>query len=209
MFINIHKHKNKVQENEITILNLNYTDNSSFEPSNQILLSTGIHPWDIKNSKSIKYNLNTDKLFAIGEIGLDKSINTPISLQKEVFINQIKIANKNNLPVILHCVKAVQEIIEIKKEYAQDKVWIYHGFNKNKQIAEQLIQNNFMLSFGEGLFTSKHKNVITEIPKNKIFLETDNSNYEIIDLYKEASKIMNISIENLERTIESNFKHLE
>lgn len=208
MYINIHTHKLNTEKNDIAILNVNASDIDNFEIKNHNLLSSGIHPWEIKNKKKQFNNLSVEKLFAIGEVGLDKSIDTPLSIQKEIFIKQIKIANKNNLPIIIHCVKAVQEIVNIKKEYSPNDTWIFHGFNKNIQIAEQLIKQNFMLSFGKDLFNGKYKNVIAEIPQNKIFLETDNSDYKISDIYNQAADIMNISINNLEEIILNNFNNL-
>ena len=206
MQIDIHTHKNCTDKNTISILNINYS--KSTKPSKQILLSAGIHPWDIKNIKQINYNFLNKNLFAVGEIGLDKTIDTPLYLQKDIFISQIKIANKLNLPIIIHCVKAIQEIIEIKTKHAPNNIWIYHGFNKNKQIAEQLLKHNFMLSFGKDLFLGKNQNTISKIPSDKIFLETDNSDYKINDIYSQAAKLTNININSLEDIIYNNFLKL-
>ncbi|GAA6770310.1 TatD family hydrolase [Flavobacterium sp. CGRL2] len=119
--------------------------------------SIGIHPWYIEENridadlKIIEEKLQTENCLAIGECGLDKRIDIPLELQILVFEQQLALAEKFKKPVVIHCVAAFQEVIEIRKRLKITVPMIIHGFSKNKQVAEQLITAGFYLSFGKYL----------------------------------------------------------
>jgi TatD DNase family protein len=79
----------------------------------------------------IEEKLKDENCFALGECGLDKITASDFELQKVVFKKQIQLSEKHQKPLIIHCVKAHQELIEIKKELKPKQVWIFHGFNTN------------------------------------------------------------------------------
>ena len=81
-----------------------------------------------------------------------------------------------------------------------------HGFNNNISIANELLASGFYLSFGKALFNPSMESVFSKIPSDKIFLETDDSDYEIEDIYKKAAQIKNTSIEQLSLQIMQNSK---
>jgi TatD DNase family protein len=130
-------------------------------------------------------------------------------LQKEVFKKQIQLSEKYKKPLIIHCVKAHQEIIEIKKEVNPEQVWILHGFNKKKQLAESLLKNGIILSFGSAIIENKKlQEVFLELPISSILLETDDSELEIQEIYQKASEIKNSSLTDLQAAIYQNFKRI-
>ena len=175
--------------------------------------SAGIHPWNIVNNNSAKLMtlssvLQNNKLLAIGEIGLDKMNNYEnYTKQIKVFTEQLKIADNVKKPVIIHCVKAFSDIQKILKELQPKIPLIFHGFNENIQIAKQLLKYNSYFSFGEYLFRSnyKAKKVFTQIPSNRIFLETDESDLSIQNIYKKAAELRKIDIQKLQKHISENF----
>jgi TatD DNase family protein len=159
----------------------------------------------------IRKNANSKQVFAIGECGLDKLIDIPISKQEEIFIEQIKIAEKVKKPLIIHCVKAFEELIRIKKELKINIPLIVHGFNNKEQIAEQLIKNGFYISFGKALMIddSNAQRIIQKIHNTKIFLETDDGDTSIKTIFEKASLLKHITIEDLKRMMIVNFKKLK
>lgn len=207
-FYDAHTHTFSLEKNTFSIVNT-YPDSTNF--SNPF--SIGIHPWFINQNKIdeelliIQEKLKLENCFAIGECGLDKIIKTDFELQKEVFKKQVHLSEKYQKPLIIHCVKAHQEIIEIKKEINPNQIWILHGFNKNLQIAESLLKNGIILSFGEEIINNKKlQEVVSKIPISSILVETDTAEIAINEVYKKMSEIQNISLENLQTEIKQNFK---
>lgn len=207
-FINVHTHNYSGNETFLEIVNQYPIEFNAILPN----YSVGIHPWKIELSSieddlqiinRVAKNLNC---LAIGECGLDKRIETPLNLQIEVFEKQILIAIEHKKPLILHCVGAFQEVIEIKNRLNINVPVIIHGFSKNIQLAKQLLDNGFYLSFGKYLMLNLElKTVFSDSPNNKFFLETDSSDFNIEEIYMQAAKYKNIEIDKLKEIVSTNF----
>lgn len=170
--------------------------------------SVGIHPqniheqWenDLENLKIISQN---PKCLAIGECGLDALVNIDENLQKKVFEAQILWANQIQKPVIIHCVKRFQELIPFQK--IAKVPMIIHGFNKKKAITEEMLKHGFYLSFGKSvLHNLSLQTTLKEIPLEKIFLETDDADFDIAELYQKVAEIKEIPIEDVQKVITKN-----
>lgn len=210
-FINLHTHFFSNQENILEIVN-QYPQEFDDKISSY---SIGVHPWKIESSRFeadlqiIENKLNDLSCLALGECGLDKRIKIPLELQIQVFEKQVALAIKYQKPLILHCVGAFQEMIEIKKRMKIDVPMIIHGFSKNFQIAKQLLDNGFYLSFGKYLMLNKElENVFKEIPIDCLFLETDSSDFQIEGIYKKAAKYKKLEVEMLKKIIFTNFNRV-
>ncbi|TZF93109.1 hydrolase TatD [Chryseobacterium panacisoli] len=175
--------------------------------------SIGIHPndIDINNTEqqfSWMRNMISENCFAIGECGLDSLVSTDQKIQEDVFLRQINIANEIKKPVIIHCVRKFYEVISFKKKAEQPM--IIHGFNKKRQIAEDLLSNNFYLSFGKAvLYNLSLQDIIKNTPLDRIFLETDNEDFNIEELYIKVSEIKAISLEQLNEQILENLHSIK
>lgn len=177
------------------------------------LYSVGIHPKDILYDK-IADQLNrlmeniTENCFAIGECGLDSFVSIDQKIQEDVFLKQIEIANEVKKPLIIHCVRKFYEVISFRKKANQ--AMIIHGFNKKESIAHDLLKNNFYLSFGKAvLYNLSLQNTLKSIPLNKIFLETDNEDFEIATLYQKVADIKGISPDTLNEQILENLETIQ
>ena len=174
--------------------------------------SVGIHPKDIdenweENFEKIKEISLLPNCVAIGECGLDGLISVNENLQKEVFENHILWANQINKPVITHCVKRFSEIIPFQK--IAEIPLVIHGFNKKKTIADEMLRHGFYLSFGKSVLHSLSlQSILKEFPLEKMFLETDDANFNIEELYQKTAEIKGISIENLHNKILKNLESL-
>lgn len=157
--------------------------NSAVSKPNKFL-SVGIHPWNINELSQTTINniLNVllpkiaanYKVYAIGECGIDKCIDTDINRQKEVFLKQIEISETIEKPVIIHAVRAYNEIINLKKQIHAKQQWIIHGFNSSLQIAQSLINLNCILSINKyHINNPKIITILNYIPKEYILFETD------------------------------------
>ncbi|MEW5675718.1 TatD family hydrolase [Flavobacterium enshiense] len=206
MKLNIHTHKSSYQENVLEIVN-QYPNEFDAAAKH---FSIGIHPWYIDFDKVGEYlqiieeKLQLRNCLALGECGLDKRIETPLEKQIEVFEKQLHLAVKYKKPVILHCVSAYQEVIEIKKRLKIEVPMIIHGFSKNGQVAKSLLDNGFYLSFGKYLLRNPElSSVFEQVPDNRFFLETDTIEESISDVYIKAASVKNKDVEQI---IEDNFK---
>jgi TatD DNase family protein len=138
-------------------------------------------------------------VIAIGETGLDKSIQTPMEQQIAVFKAHIKIAEEAVLPVIIHLVKASQELIQIKKELEPTVPMIIHGYRGSVQQAGDLLKFGFFLSLDHTLLKAERLQEIVKIyPLQKLFIETDDSDVSIKDLYASFAQLKGISVPELQ-----------
>ncbi|MES2487867.1 MAG: TatD family hydrolase [Bacteroidota bacterium] len=175
--------------------------------------STGIHPWliDIDNLNEhlaiIEMRLQDANCLALGECGLDKRIDIPLDIQVNVFEKQLLLAKKHKKPVILHLVAAFQELIEVKNRLQPNIPMIVHGFSKNAQVAKQLLDNGFYLSFGKYLLRNPElSEVFASVPNDRFFLETDTIEEGLEEVYKKAALARNINIDALTEIVSTNFK---
>lgn len=175
--------------------------------------SIGIHPWYIDETRLatdlqiIEEKLKLSECLALGECGLDKRIEVPMALQIEVFEKQIALAEKYQKPLVLHLVAAFDELIEIKKRLKISVPIVIHGFSKSEQLAKQLIDNGFYLSFGKYLLRNKEMEaVFKSIPNDKFFLETDTIEETLEEVYQKAALCKTISLEELQEMVEKNWE---
>ncbi|MEN8881711.1 MAG: TatD family hydrolase [Polaribacter sp.] len=209
-FIDIHTHKKQLSENVFSVAN-KYPVSLDFTSP----FSIGIHPWFINKNKIeaelliLAKKLQHKNCVALGECGFDKVIKTDFELQKTVFKKQIQLSEKYQKPLIIHCVKAYQDIVELKKELKPTQVWLVHGFNKNWQVAQSLLKNGILLSFGTTIINHKKlQEVVAKVPLEKLFLETDDKDDAIVEVYVKLAKLKGVPLEILQQKIQENFKQL-
>lgn len=209
-FVNIHAHtKSRLQQNyELVNVEL-------FMPINESNSTIGIHPWRINKinvNESLQWvekTLMLSNVVALGEIGLDRVIDINIESQKTIFISQHKFAEQVNKPIIIHCVKAYSDFLELHKKLKPKVKWILHGFKSNINIASEFIKKGCYLSFGEALlFSEKVQVVFSELPLSNIFLETDDSDLKIEQVYEKAANLHHICIDELKQQIHSNYMNV-
>ena len=146
-------------------------------------------------------------VLAIGECGLDKLCHTDCDLQVNVFKQQIGLANKLDKPLIVHCVRAFDELIKIIDGQPPSVPVVVHGFNKKGSIAEALIGRGIYLSFGAAILKngSPAADALKQMPADRCFLETDNAEVPIYDIYRAAASIRQISEEAVILQVQQNF----
>lgn len=207
-YLNFHTHQ-LFSNDFLEILHVEYLDTSigSF-------FSCGIHPWNV-NDTGIQWDLFEQKCvhpscLAIGECGLDFLKNPEFKIEQiEVFKRQIFLSEKLKKPMILHVVNSFDKILQIKKQSQAKQAWVVHGFNKKSNLANQLIDAGFYLSFGaHALNNSALAATIKTIPLSRIFLETDNVNIPIESVYEHVAQILALPVRDLAIQIEHNLKKI-
>jgi len=141
-----------------------------------IYAAAGFHPHDSRNydEEKLLSILDNEKMVAIGEIGLDFYRNlSPVETQKTVFRRQLRIAEERGLPVIIHTREALEQTIEIVKEF--NVKGVFHAFTGSEEDAKKILELGFYVGIG-GVLTFKNarlSGVVKSIPLQRILLETD------------------------------------
>lgn len=168
--------------------------------------SVGLHPWHLTEShleerlQQLQREAACPEIIAIGEAGLDKLCSTPFPLQLEAFRRVIRIADEVGKPLVVHCVKSVNELLALKKECSPRNAWIVHGFRGKPETATQLQRKGICLSFGEKFNVESLKATSPE----RIFLETDDSDMPIETIYERVATALHVSRECLVEQVARN-----
>ncbi|MBN2480114.1 MAG: TatD family hydrolase [Bacteroidales bacterium] len=210
-FIDIHTHSHYLRQDVIVVQNV--FPGQDDQLVNGKYFSVGLHPWNIEKHTMdddiewVNAHAEARNVVAVGEIGLDKSIDCPWEDQKEAFERQLSIAETVNKPVILHCVRTYSEMLAYRKSKGQKTPWIFHWFNADIRTADELIRKNCYLSFGHMLFkeSSRAFKVFRSIPLDHLFFETDDAGYSIDEVYKQAAYLRKMDVNELKGYIIANF----
>ena len=147
-----------------------------------IYATVGIHPQDIGNVDKdliqIEKLSSHKKVVAIGEIGLDYYYTKDNKEeQKDAFIKQIELANKVNLPIVIHCRDAYMDTINILKNIiSPNKSGVFHCCQLNMELIKEALKLGFNISFAGPVTFKNSKNVkecLDLIPLNRLQIETD------------------------------------
>ena len=168
-----------------------------FKPQPGLLYSVGIHPWDTTNDWLQDWDLlekqsHHPQVVAIGETGLDTLRGAPLGVQIEIFKNHIALAEQVRKPLIVHCVRAWQELIVTWRHTAPHRVPLaVHGFRGNANVAKQLTNEGFYLSIGEHF----NAEALAVTPHDRILIENDDSNTDITSIATSAAQALAMSVD--------------
>jgi TatD DNase family protein len=226
-FIDFHTHQDYQNNETIVIRNLtqnewNFASNTegvqNFEGFGKGIpkFSLGLHPWFLtKENFELDFHKLTQLvdyqgLMMIGECGLDRLKGEDLTFQSEAFAAQIQLAESCHKPVVIHCVKAYNELVLLKKKLKPHMPWVVHGFNQSEQILLELIKNDFYFSIGTAILRggSNAAEFLPLIPIEKLFFETDDKRFPVKNVYEQAAIILNIEIEFIKDKVYKNFKNV-
>ena len=169
----------------------------------------GLHPWHLtedwpaqlktltchlspQSPNNFQFSiLNSQIPPLIGECGLDRLCATPYPLQLAAFEAQIRLSERLHRPLILHCVKALDDVLRLHK--GTIRPWTWHGFRGKPQQMQQLLAHGFYLSFGFHF----NADSLRTCPAERLFFETDDDPRPIADLYATAATLRSTTPEAL------------
>ena len=143
-------------------------------------IGVGLHPWYIDEVNNLveleqilRLQIEVVKPNFIGECGLDK-LKPNFELQQQIFELQLKLALEYDLPVIIHCVRAYNEVLAHLKKYSK-LTGVIHGYNANREIAKQFAKYGFYLGVGSVILNQSSQLVksIANIPLEQLMIESD------------------------------------
>ena len=201
MFVDIHTHVDN--QAVIRILNDNFWE--------KVLTTWGVHPWEVVSYDDEVPRLRLEMTAAIGEVGLDKVHKDTFEKQIEVFEEMIRLSESYRKPMIVHCVRAYSEIIEMRKKMKATMPWVIHGFNSSVETMRQLLRYDIYISLGEILYHNENQaiKILKNISLDRLFLETDVSGRDIRDVYTKAAQLMGCDLDFLCKQIFKNYGRLE
>jgi TatD DNase family protein len=170
--------------------------------------SCGIHPWyseDSETQMAYLAEISSDpRIVAIGETGLDKLKGPSLDVQIPVFKKHIALSESLGKPIIIHCVKAWEELIKVKKETKPTQPWVIHGYRGKPELTKGLINEGFLFSVGESINIDS----LQMIPIDSLFCETDEGEMSIRDVYLQASQAINMDREEFALRIAENVRRV-
>lgn len=193
----------------------------------EVYFAVGIHPSDASycNDKALnvlKELSSHPKCVAIGEIGLDYHYEGyDKQIQKKAFINQLELANKVNLPVIIHSRDACKDTVDILKENKNllNNGFLMHCYAESKETASELLPLGAYFAFGGAITfkNAKKQEIISSIPINRLLAETDcpyltpvphrgekNQPAFVTFVYEYIANVKGVSVQNLKAEFSKN-----
>jgi len=214
-YIDIHTHNAKPAKGIFAVENLMAHENLIPGTITAKAFTAGIHPWhlnEFNRDQLLEYVSNVagdPNLIAFGEAGFDKLRGPSVELQTSTFAEQVKIAGEYNKPLVIHCVRAWEELLAAHRKMKPLTPWLVHGFRGKQELALQLIKRGMYLSFWfDFVMRPESAELLRFLPNDRIFLETDGADVDIRDIYRKVSIDLGMNAEELKRIVFNNFSAL-
>lgn len=196
---NFHSHDTGAREALVSV------DVDAFKPEHGKVYSVGIHPWHIDDNwqemlERLKEATQHCQVVAIGETGLDSLKGAPLDVQEQVMQAHINIASASGKPLIIHCVRTSQQILRLWRDnpHAHNVAWVIHGFRGNENVARQLLEAGFYLSFGAKF----NEQALAITPLDHLLVETDDESGDTIEqMLKAVAQVKRCSVWRLRRQV--------
>jgi len=208
-FIDIHTHYNTYGFSLSERLK-NTKSIYSIEPEDHLIdpCSLGLHPWYLENYpfrlQSLIQQAISPMVVAIGEAGLDKLCSTPLALQQQAFEDHILLSEELQKPLIIHCVKAWNELETMRKKKLPSQPWIIHGFRGKPELATQLLNKGYYLSFGN---LHNPKSVRLAWPLS-ILSETDDKDISIVQVVEKLADTLALPFNQVAKQLVQNAQRI-
>lgn len=214
-YIDIHTHDSRPVPGVFAVENIMAHENRDPGAINAPVFTAGIHPWHLDENNSetllayIRGIASSPNLIAFGEAGFDKLRGPSHEIQRAVFAEQVKIAGEFEKPLVIHCVKAWNELQEAHRDLKPGTPWLVHGFRGKKDLALQLIKRDMYISFWfDFVVRPESSGLLRSLPPERMFLETDGADADIRNIYAKVSADLGLSVDKLKEQISANYHRL-
>ncbi len=173
---------------------------------NNCHFALGIHPWFIDNHQmldlySLEVRIEDEKPVAVGTCGLDYIKVKDRNKQRYFFDEQVALATRFDLPLIIHSEQATEDVSDLLKSYSKSR-GVIHAYSGTLQEAKILIKMSFLLGFGYNLSNAhayKLHEIVKFLPLECILIETDDHNEpdELIQVAERISRIKKLTVEQV------------
>lgn len=214
-YIDIHTHTNWNFPHIFSVKSLvKPGEPETFQDINKAI-TVGLHPWylnavsDQDKLDIVRKAAQSPHVIGIGECGIDMKNEIPFDHQERIFLEHLLIAEECQKPLIIHCVKAYHHFQKLIVKTKPGIPWIFHGFNSNRQVADDLVDSGAFLSIGADLLkdNSNIRRIISSLPLDRLFLETDEWQQPVWKIYKELSTLIRKPENEIKHQLADNFIH--
>ena len=180
-----------------------------FNPVEGLYYSVGIHPWQVGRATDADFDrlaecATSGNVLMIGECGIDKLRGGDLPMQMSVLERHIALSEQVGKPLVLHCVRASNELCRLRRQLRPSMPWIVHGFRGNARVASQLLDAGFYLSYGERF----NPEALAITPADRLLAETDESLLPIDEIYRRLAASRQIEVDEFVRHVEEVVKEL-
>ena len=199
-YIDFHTHHVPVEQNVVAVVDGRDT--------------WGIHPWTslprpLQKKGELRHSAVPPSfggegggILAIGECGLDALRGPSMDIQEQVFLQQIALSEELKKPLIIHCVKALDRLLQRHKEQKPAMPWMFHGFRGKPQQLRSLLDAGFYVSFG----CSYNEESLCLCPLGRMMLETDDRVGSIVELYNNVAEKRGLEVAELCKRMAENYQ---
>ena len=203
MIKDIHTHRADAREAVISV------NPWEFNPVEGLYYSVGIHPWQVGRATDADFDrlaecARSDNVLMIGECGIDKLRGGDLPMQMSVLERHIALSEQVCKPLVLHCVRASNELCRLRRVLRPRMPWVVHGFRGNARVAGQLLDAGFYLSYGERF----NPEALAITPADRLLAETDESLLPIDEIHRRLAASRQIEVDEFVRNVEEVVKEL-
>lgn len=189
MIKDIHTHRADAREAVISV------NPWEFCPMDGLCYSVGIHPWQVGRATEADFDrlaecAKADNVLMIGECGIDKLRGGDLSMQTSVLERHIALSEQVGKPLVLHCVRASNELCRLRRALRPRMPWVVHGFRGNARVAGQLLDAGFYLSYGERF----NPEALAITPADRLLAETDESLLPIDEIHRRLAASRHVPV---------------
>lgn len=215
-YVDFHTHRRS--GDALEILNVEALDEAQFAMAIESgqPFSVGVHPWHAAENperlneafERMERVVSGGRIVAIGECGLDWAVEVDRKLQAEVFERQLDLAKRYNLPIILHCVRAFEDVM-LRLSQAKIERAVFHSFVGSIQQAERVVREGYFCTFSpRSLASPRTRKVIKAIAPSVMLVERDECECSIEEVYEAIATLRKCSVEELREIVFDNYKRL-
>ena len=177
----------------------------------------GIHPWLVDEHQmldlySLEVLIEEEKPIAVGDCGLDYIKGKESNKQRYFFDEQVALATRFDLPLIIHSVQATEDVTDLLKSYSKSR-GVIHAYSGSLQEAKLLMKMNFLFGFSHNLSNPhayKLHEIVKFLPIESMLIETDDHKNpeELIQVAERISRIKKLTVEQVIEQCDQNASKL-
>ena len=186
-------------------------DPRRFDPQPGKWYSVGFHPWDnVENLTNSDFDLleqcaGHPQVLAVGETGIDRLRGGDLEKQEAAFVRHLQLARELRKPVVVHNVRATQDILDARRSARLDDVTlVIHGMRGNANVARTLLDAGCYLSYGPRF----NAEALQATPPDHLLIETDDSDTPITDVATQVALILTLTATQLMQLVTVNAQRL-
>lgn len=186
-------------------------DPRRFDPQLDLWYSVGFHPWDnVENLTDSDFDLlrqcaGHPQVLAVGETGIDRLRGGHLVEQGEAFVRHLQLAHDLGKPVVVHNVRATQDILDARRIARLDDVTlVIHGMRGNANVAHTLLDAGCYLSYGPRF----NPEALKSTPMDRLLIETDDSDTPITTVASLVAQTLHLTVDEITSTATANAHRL-